>query len=278
MAHLNKIINDNGVNDNVAQNIYDNDIFFKGYKTLRENDSGLNGCLETPRIRQELPDLKGLSILDLGCGHGDFCEYAIKNGASHVTAIDVSQLMLKEAMDRNQEYQDKITFLNVSIEDLSTGTSGGDDEKRKLILQHGPYDLVVSSLVFHYINDYASAVKYLYSILKQGGKLVFSVEHPFATCSTEGWIFDKETKKKLYWAVDHYHSETKRESTWFVDGVITYHRTCETYITQLLNAGFRLDCYKEPTPLPERIHLNPILADQLRRPPFLIIGATKPLN
>lgn len=59
-------------NDLSQQNVYDNPDFFEGYKTLRQNDFGLNGALELPAIRALLPELGHLYVLDLGSGFGDF--------------------------------------------------------------------------------------------------------------------------------------------------------------------------------------------------------------
>jgi hypothetical protein len=63
---------DDPVTRRMKQNIYDNPTFFQAYCKLRENDSGLNGLVEEPAIGTVLPDLRGLKVLDLGSGFGDF--------------------------------------------------------------------------------------------------------------------------------------------------------------------------------------------------------------
>ncbi len=50
------------------QNIFDNETFFEGYKSLRELDTNYNDLLEQPTMRKLLPDLMGKAVLDLGCG------------------------------------------------------------------------------------------------------------------------------------------------------------------------------------------------------------------
>lgn len=52
------------------QNVYDDPVFFEGYKNLRQKDSGLNGVLEIPAFHALLPKLQGLKVLDLGAGFG----------------------------------------------------------------------------------------------------------------------------------------------------------------------------------------------------------------
>lgn len=46
------------------QNIYDNDTFFKGYKTLRESENNYNDLLEQPAMAKLLPDLTDKTVLD----------------------------------------------------------------------------------------------------------------------------------------------------------------------------------------------------------------------
>ena len=56
------------------QNIYDNEIFFEGYKKLRENTASANVLFEIPALLSLLPDLEGKRVLDLGCGYGEHCK------------------------------------------------------------------------------------------------------------------------------------------------------------------------------------------------------------
>lgn len=57
----------------VTQNIYDDAEFFEQYSRLERSIEGLDGAVEWPSMRALLPDLRGLSVLDLGCGYGWFC-------------------------------------------------------------------------------------------------------------------------------------------------------------------------------------------------------------
>ena len=63
----------------MEQNIYDNNEFFSGYKALRETDNNCNILLEQPAMMNLLPDLKGKTVLDLGCGFGIDCKYFADN-------------------------------------------------------------------------------------------------------------------------------------------------------------------------------------------------------
>lgn len=71
------------------QNVYDNAIFFEGYKKLRRNNSGIND-IEQSAISELFSEFKNKNVLDIGCGFGDFCRYAKEKGALNVLGIDPS--------------------------------------------------------------------------------------------------------------------------------------------------------------------------------------------
>jgi SAM-dependent methyltransferase len=150
------------MSDCKPQNVYDDAAFFAGYKALREQDSGLNGALEVPALRRLLPDLAGVSVLDLGCGFGHFARYVRRAGAATVTAIDVSHRMLEEAARLTDD--PKVTYLHCAIERYEPTPNA--------------FDLAVSSLALHYVADYRGAAWRVFAALKPGGRFVFSVEHP----------------------------------------------------------------------------------------------------
>lgn len=64
----------------MAQNIYDRPDLFEGYSQLRRS----------PALRAMLPDVRGLRVVDLGCGFGWFCRWAREQGAAQVLGLDVS--------------------------------------------------------------------------------------------------------------------------------------------------------------------------------------------
>lgn len=242
------------------QNIYDDPLFFEGYEALRRTGGGLNDVLEQPALRSMLPRLlEGLRILDLGCGFGDFARKARQQGARVVVGVDVSLRMLQRAIGLTDD--PAIEYRHSSIEQLEP-----DDE---------PFDVAVSSLALHYVEDYDGALRRIACLLKKGGRLVFSVEHPMCTAlPQQQWVRD-DAGKPLHWPVDDYHAEGRRETKWFIDSVIKYHRTVESYVNGLLRAGFALNSLREPEPEPARISVVPDLDLHRRRPPFLLLAADR---
>ncbi|WP_215905640.1 bifunctional 2-polyprenyl-6-hydroxyphenol methylase/3-demethylubiquinol 3-O-methyltransferase UbiG [Thalassospira sp. TSL5-1] len=243
------------------QNIYDDPTFHEGYRSLRQTGTGLNDVLEQPALRSLLPPhLAGLEILDLGCGFGDFARYARQQQAASVTAIDVSRKMLDAA--RQMTNDPAILFAQGAIENLAAIESA-----------NRPFDLIISSLALHYVADYPAALVDISNRLKPGGRLVFSVEHPICTALAEQqWHLD-EAGDKQFWPVDNYRDEGPRQTHWFVDDVIKYHRTVETYVNGLLDAGLQIIRLLEPEPVKEATDAK--WHKHRRRPPFLILAAQK---
>jgi len=241
----------------MKQNIYDDPQFYAGYRDLRDADKGLNGALEEPALRSLLPELGGKRVLDLGCGFGDFCAFAVENGAARILGVDISERMLGEARRRHPHLE----FVREAVEDHRIASES--------------FDLVVSSLCLHYVRDIAPLFSAIHAGLSRGGAFVFSVEHPICTALLRGWTVD-DRGNRLFWPVDRYREEGVRESRWFVDGVVKYHRTVETYVNTLIDSGFRIGRLLEPEAAPQFLTVRPELKEESRRPPFLLLQAIRP--
>ena len=76
-----------------TQNIYDDPGFFENYGRLPRSKDGLSAAPEWASLQALLPDLKGLRVVDLGCGYGWFCRFAREQGAEHVLGLDVLSLI-----------------------------------------------------------------------------------------------------------------------------------------------------------------------------------------
>lgn len=242
------------------QNIYDNEVFFDGYKKLREKKVNANILFEKPALFSLLPDLKGKAILDLGCGYGENCREFIKMGAAKVTGIDISKKMLEIAQKENSA--PNINYLNIPMEDI-----GSLKEK---------YDVIVSSLALHYVQDFEGVCKNVYKLLNENGLFIFSQENPLNTCFTNGERWTRDSNgNKLYANISNYCVDGKRCSKWFVDDVIKYHRTFSSIINTLINSGFTIEKLLEPYPTEGMIKEYPDYKDGLHKPDFLLIRSVK---
>lgn len=242
------------------QNIYDNEIFFAGYKKIRENQVNANNLFEIPALFSMMPNLKDKTILDLGCGFGEHCKGFVESGAKKVIGIDISEKMLEIAKQENAD--SKITYINMPMENIFELT-----EK---------FDIVISSLAFHYVEDFAGVVKNVYNLLNENGTFIFSQENPLCTCHSGGqrWTKD-ENGNKLYLNLSNYGIEGERESTWFVDDVKKYHRTFSSIVNTLIEVGFSINKMIEPLPTEEILSQYPAYKDLFHKPDFLLVKCTK---
>jgi ubiquinone/menaquinone biosynthesis C-methylase UbiE len=242
----------------MTQNIYDKAEFFEGYAKLSRSIEGLDGAAEWPSLRTLLPELRGLRILDLGCGYGWFCRWVREQGAAQVLGIDVSERMLARA--RATTADAAIAYARADMEELH--------------LQEASFDLAYSSLALHYIVGLPALLAKVHRALVPRGHLIFSVEHPIVTApANPGWMTDAEGRKS--WPVDNYFAEGPRTTDWIAKGVIKQHRTIATHLNLLLRLGFTIGHVEEWSPTDDQIAAQPSLAEERLRPPFLLVAARR---
>jgi len=248
---------------NKTQNIYDNETFFECYKELRSKPGAANDTEEKPALFSLMPPLNGLTVLDLGCGFGENCEAFFKMGASQVIGVDISEKMLEVA---KKDYS-SATYLRGDMNDLSFLI-----ETQELPRS---YDLIVSSLAIHYIKDVKKLFSQIYSLLNNGGYFIFSQEHPLTTAPICGVSWEKNGEIATCYKLSDYGRSGERKVTWFVDGVIKYHRTFTELFEAITEAGFTVTKLYEPFPGEEDIKVSPKRANNLHKPNFLLIKAEK---
>lgn len=242
----------------MKENKYDDEVFFQKYSQMSRSQQGLEGAGEWEALKKVLPDFQGKRVLDLGCGYGWHCIYAMEQGASSVTGVDISRKMLEVAKEKTP-FQ-AVEYIHCAIEEIDF-----PDES---------FDIILSSLVFHYIADYEALIKMIYSMLKRDGVLVFTVEHPIFTAEgKQDWHYD-EQGEIMHFPVDNYFYEGKRTTRFLGEKMTKYHRTLTTYINTLLTKGFIINHVVEPQP-PKKMMDIPGMKDELRRPMMLILSATK---
>ncbi|WP_077325591.1 class I SAM-dependent methyltransferase [Virgibacillus siamensis] len=243
----------------MKQNKYDDVRFFSAYERMPRSIDGLEGAGEWPVLKSLLPEFRKKQVLDLGCGFGWHCRYAREQQASSVTGVDISEKMLERAREKTRDPE--VHYIHSSIEDIRFDAA--------------TFDIVISSLAFHYIQSFKGIADKVYGLLKPGGDFVFSVEHPIFTSRNEqDWCYDQQGDR-LHWPVDHYQSEGIRHTSFLSENVLKYHRTFSSYVNALISAGFGIKSIKEPAPTEEMLRTNPNMKDEDRRPMFLIIAANK---
>lgn len=239
----------------MKENIYDNEVFFEKYSQMERSKYGLESAGEWETLKKLLPDFYNKRVLDLGCGYGWHCDYAVKSGAKNVVGVDISDMMITRAKESVKS--ENVQFIRCALEDTD--------------FEDNSFDVVISSLVLHYIKSFDDIAKKVYKFLSPEGVFIFSCEHPiFTSRGDQQWIYD-ERGRIVYFPVDNYFYEGKREALFLKEKVIKYHKTLTTYLNGLLENGFEILNVVEPMP-PNGCE---DLKDEMRRPIMLIVKAIK---
>ena len=239
-------------------NIYDNKAFFDEYSKMYRSQKGLEGAGEWHQLQPLFPNLTGKKVLDLGCGYGWHCKYAVECGASSVIGIDLSEKMIETAKEKNSHQKIDYRVCGLDEYDYPENT----------------YDCVISNLVLHYVENLDEIYTKVYRTLSENGIFLINIEHPVFTGGVnQDWVYDSDGKP-LYWPVDNYFYPGMRQTHFLGQDVIKQHHTLTQILGGLLKAGFSIEAVEEAEP--SKIMLNiPGMKDELRRPMMLLIKAKK---
>ena len=166
----------------MKENRYDDKDFFLAYSRMLRSEKGLEGAGEWSELKRLLPDFHGKHVLDLGCGYGWHDAYAVQHGAEYVLATDISSRMLERAMEINSN--SAIEYRRVAMEDLE--------------LPDSSFDIVISSLAFHYISDFPSMARKVHRWLRPGGAFVFSAAHGLLEKDVIAELHGPERRKSVH--------------------------------------------------------------------------------
>jgi 2-polyprenyl-3-methyl-5-hydroxy-6-metoxy-1,4-benzoquinol methylase len=221
-----------------------------------------------PALFRIMGSVKGLSVLDAGCGNGYLCRLLAKKDAK-VVGVDISKRFIAIAKQKEKEAPLGIAYHTASLCDLA-------------LFEKEEFDLIVSNLALMDVHDLEKAVKELARILKKDGKLIFSIMHPcFSSPPVHGWVrIPQDSNRRedwIYWKVDRYF-ERSMETWQYGDMPQTYsfHHPLSDYFRMLIGNGFIITDFVEPVPSEKDIrkHFRE-LNDCDRISWFLIMAAKK---
>jgi SAM-dependent methyltransferase len=223
--------------------VNDYDVLAEGYTA--SNESSLwNAYYERPAMLALAGDVAGRRILDAGCGSGPLFA-ALRDRGAIVTGFDSSAGMLDQARRRLGDGAD------LQVAELGRPLPYADDA----------FDDVIASLVLHYLEDWGPALAELRRVLKPGGRLIASVDHPFAIVGLQR----QEGRKVDYFATYNWTED------WSMGGhtvpMSFWNRPLHAMTDAFTAAGFRISVISEPDPVPEARERFP---DELaKKPRFL---------
>jgi SAM-dependent methyltransferase len=235
---------------------YDDDAIFTTYMAHRQQPDNPPDTLEQPVLYDLVGAVAGLRILDLGCGAAAFGRAALDQGCQMYVGVEGSRNMAAAAQK----------MLAGSIGAVVQSIVEAWD------YPEAAFDLVVSRLVLHYVEDFTAVCTNVSQALVAGGRFIFSVEHPVLTACARSW---QASGSRQDWIVDNYFEAGPRSTAWLGGEVIRYHRTVEEYFGTLQAAGFVVESLRESRPRRERFTDEAIYEQRKRVPLFLFLAARK---
>ncbi len=211
--------------------------------------SPFNAFYERPAMFSLIGDVRDKHVLDVGCGSGDYAEYLLDNGASRVVGVDCSPKMLEIARSR---LGGRVTLYQ------------SDVEKGVYLTEESLFDVVICPLIFHYIQDWSTALTSLCALMKPTAPLIMSVGHPMSDFAS--------SLSRNYFEVELIEEE------WPSYGVQvpSYRRPLGEIFRALRATGFIVEELIEPTPVPQLADIDHALYEQLSREPnFLCVRCRK---
>lgn len=218
-----------------------------------EEPQPYNNMYERPAIIAMAGDLTGARALEIGCAGGALTKRLVSAGAI-VTAIDVSPEMVRLAKQR----------LGGSA-DIRVASA----DERLSFAPSESFDVVVASLVLHYMRDWLPALREIYRVLRPGGRLVLSTHHPLVDYPGFGL--------EDYFAVEEITDVWRKGGRDFE--VHFYHRPLSKIFEDLSAAGLVFESLVEPKPVDACRDSFPEVHTKLSKNPwFLFITARRPLR
>ena len=235
---------------------YDDQDVFNTYMRGRQRAETPNDTIEKPVMMELIGPVQDKRILDLGCGDAAFGREALINGCESYVGIEGSQNMVAVAQQNLAGTKGEVILNTLESWDYPTAA----------------FDLVISRLVLHYIDNIDTLFASIHRALVNKGQFIFSAEHPVITSTDKGW---KAGTQRQDWVVDNYFDTGERITTWMGGTVRKYHRTIEDYFRAAQQSGFTIEHLREGHPQREHFLTDETYQRRKRIPLFLIMSLRK---
>jgi len=235
----------------------------------KQGDTGdlWHRTLIDPALLRVLGRVRGLRILDLGCGNGYLSRRFARAGA-RVVGVDSSAPIIKRAKRRE------------SAEPLGIAYHVADAAHLDFLVAER-FDVVVCNMALMDIEDAEGAIGEVGRVLRKGGRLVASISHPcFDQGTSSTWLLERSFRSlKVSRRIARYRRPFSEETPWGIEerAVTTtgYHRPLSWYARALRDAGLLIRSLEEPEPTKEFIEGSPQGPYMAEIPLHLVIEAVK---
>jgi SAM-dependent methyltransferase len=224
----------------------------EGYDTYRDH-------LNTPAFFEMLPDVDGLSGLDIGCGEGYNTHLLSKRGA-RVTAIDVAEIFVQQASCFGEGQTQAVDYALASAVEMPFAAE--------------TFDFATGFMSFMDIPEVDRVLVECYRILKSGGFLQFSITHPCFDTPHRRNLRDESGLTYACEVGDYFRSLDGDVMEWLFSAappdvraglpkfkVPRFTRTLAQWLNTLIDVGFVLEQVGEPCPSDEAARAFPNIQD-----------------
>jgi SAM-dependent methyltransferase len=171
-----------------------------------------------------LGDLEGTKAIELGCGGAQF-GIALSERGADVTGVDISAEQLAYARALADDRDQNIEFIETSVTDMP-------------MIQDATYELAFSAWAFQWVADLDACFAEAYRILEDGGRFVFSVDHPYYK------LLDPETHE---FERSYFDESPRRAYSDSLDAeMVIYRRPVSEVVNRLIDTGFTIEELREP--------------------------------
>ena len=213
-------------------------------------------AVNTPAFLEMLPDVSGLTGLDVGCGEGHNTRLLAQRGARMIGA-DVAQTFVRYAAGTETG---SIPYVAGNVQELP--------------FRAGQFDFAVALMSLMDVPDHAAALREIHRVLRRGGFLQFSITHPcfsppyrrllrnaegLAYAVEVGRYFERVHGRIDRWSFSAAPAEVKAGLPLFE--VPIFHRTLADWLNAVNDAGFALERVAEPKASDETAKRVPTVED-----------------
>jgi 2-polyprenyl-3-methyl-5-hydroxy-6-metoxy-1,4-benzoquinol methylase len=237
-----------------------------GYDVYRD-------ALNTPAFLAMLPDVRGLSGIDIGCGEGANTRKLARLGA-RMQAIDIAPTFIRHA---------KSTEKAAPLGILYQVANGMD-----LPFAGGTFDFATAFMALMDMPDHGAALKEAARVLRPGGFLQFSIVHPCFSPPHRRVLRDAQGKVSGIEIGRYFEATNGHVNEWMFQNMPLkerkraepfrtpmFHRTLSSWVDLICGAGLSIEKFGEPTASNALADAQPVVADTLVAPLFLHVRVRK---
>jgi ubiquinone/menaquinone biosynthesis C-methylase UbiE len=232
--------------------------------------------LNTPAFFQMLPDVDGLSGLDIGCGEGHNTRLLAQRGA-RVTAVDISGAFIQHARRLEEREPLGIRYHIASAVELPFADAA--------------FDFATGFMSFMDIPETEQVLTEAYRVLRPEGFLQFSITHPCYDTPYRRNLRDENGRTYAIEVGDYFRNLQGTVTEWLFSTtppevraglakfkVPRFTRTFSQWLNLLIEKGFLVERVEEPRPSDEVVEACPAIQDAQVVAYFLHIRARKPIQ